>query len=53
MVIVDDASTDNTSALIKYFLKKNNELASKVVLVANKKQMNVVSNIHMAISKYC
>lgn len=53
VVIIDDASTDNTTALIKYFLKKSKELASKVVLITNKKQMNTVPNVHMAIKKYC
>lgn len=53
VMIIDDASTDNTTALIKYFLKRNKELASKVVLITNKKQMTVVPNIHMAVTKYC
>lgn len=53
VVIVDDASTDNTTALIKHFLKKNKNLASKVVLITNKKQMTAVPNIHMAITKHC
>lgn len=53
VVIVDDASSDNTSALIKHFLKRNKKLASKVVLITNKKQMTAVPNIHMAITKHC
>jgi glycosyltransferase involved in cell wall biosynthesis len=53
VVIVDDASSDNTSALIKHFLKRNKKLANKVVLITNKKQMTAVPNIHMAITKHC
>jgi len=53
VVIVDDASTDNTSALINHFMKKNKQFADKVVLITNKKQMTAVPNIHMAITKHC
>lgn len=53
MVIVEDASSDNTTALIKHFMKKNKRYQDKVVLITNKKQMTAVPNIHMAITKHC
>lgn len=53
VVIVDDASTDNTTALIRHFMKKNQKYKDKVVLITNKKQMTAVPNIHMAITKHC
>jgi glycosyltransferase involved in cell wall biosynthesis len=53
VVIVDDASSDNTTALIKHFMKKNKKYEDKVVLITNKKQMTAVPNIHMAITQNC
>ena len=54
VVIVDDNSSDNTTALIKHFLKRSPpHLAQKVVLITNKKQMTAVPNIHMALTKHC
>lgn len=51
---MDDASPDNTTALIKHYLKTQpKHLVDKVVLITNKKQMTAVPNIHMAITKYC
>lgn len=53
VVIADDASPDNTSALIRRFMRKNKVDPEKVVLVTNPKQITAVPNIYFAITKHC
>ncbi|MDB6096672.1 MAG: hypothetical protein JWM09_950 [Francisellaceae bacterium] len=52
MVIIDDHSPDNSANLIAAYLKKQN-LAPKIILVANQNNQGAMPNIYNAINQYC
>ena len=52
IVIVDDASTDGTFALIKLWIEQN-AAARDIVVLANEKRMTAVPNIHRAVTQHC
>ena len=52
IVIVDDASTDGTFALIKLWIEQN-AAARDIVVLANEQRMTAVPNIHRAVTQHC
>jgi glycosyltransferase involved in cell wall biosynthesis len=53
VVIIDDASPDQTGLYIQRYLDKHNISSSKVTLIRNKQQRTAVPNLHLAATKYC
>jgi glycosyltransferase involved in cell wall biosynthesis len=52
VIIIDDASTDNTPQLIQKFLNSQPK-QERFELIVNDVQMTAVPNIHKAITKFC
>jgi glycosyltransferase involved in cell wall biosynthesis len=53
IIVIDDASTDNTIKSIEIFLRQKKVPMSKYVVIRNKKQMFTVSNIYLNIKNHC
>lgn len=51
-MIVDDASTDHTSELIKQWVDEY-EVVQSIVVVTNNQRRTAVPNIHVAITQHC
>jgi len=52
IVIVDDASTDNTYELIKLWIQ-DNAPTHDIVVLTNEQRMTAVPNIHRAVTQHC
>ena len=53
MVIVDDASPDQTGYYIQRYMERNNVSSERVTLIRNQVQTTAVPNLHKAAMKYC
>jgi glycosyltransferase involved in cell wall biosynthesis len=52
IVIIDDASKDNTVELISDFIEEN-PIPQPIYIIKNKKRRSAIPNIHHAITQYC
>jgi glycosyltransferase involved in cell wall biosynthesis len=52
IVIIDDASTDNTHDLIRQWIVEN-QITQNIILLKNKQRLTAVPNIYTAVTKHC
>lgn len=53
MIIIDDASNDNTSGKIAEYLQWKGVNKEKAVLIKGKKHRTALENIYYGLHKYC
>ncbi len=53
VIIVDDASPDNTGGVLAKYLKWRDFPRDKIVLIRNKVHKTAMENFYYAVHKYC